>query len=51
MDVDSYLQVCFYEGASLESSEEPKLYWEQILDVFTDVQEISVGSSPGRWIS
>lgn len=47
MAVDSYLQVCFYEGTSQELSEEPKLCWEQtgFGSLFSlDIWEISVGS-------
>lgn len=54
MAVDSYLQVCFYEGMSLESPKKPKLYWEQTgFEPLSssDIQEIGVGSSPGGWIS
>lgn len=53
MAVDSSLQVCFYEEMSLESKK-PKLCWKQRGSgplSSSDIQEITLGSSPGTWVS
>lgn len=53
MAVDSSLQVCFYEEISLESKK-PKLCGKQRGSgplSSSDIQEITMGSSPGTWIS